>query len=1549
MIKKQILIIGLFIAVISFFNLTLQKFFIAYAKDNEVLYEETIYCDITLENEFDDDSVIVVMDKYTSGINKQYPKAFFGDIGIKSIKDLTKITGKVEDKKYLDTENFRQILQIQLLEKSKENVLSVIKKLEKIDGVLSVAPNNYQSLTLVAEDEYYEDLWGLNSVQGIQADLAWNITTGSSEVKVGIIDSGISNHIDLNGNLGEGWDFFSENNITSDDINGHGTHIAGTIGATGNNSEGIVGVNQNITLIPLQIGDWAENGEYLLSDEDISEAIIWAADNNIPILNFSIGSCKHIPIENALNIYKGLFVCAAGNGEEDNNGDYIGVNNDITTHYPSDYADETNFNYSSFNKRIISVGSLKSNNERSSFSNYGITSVSIYAPGEGILSTVPTSICDNICNKADIELTDLQKLEKSTHQYYGYHNYSGTSMATPHVVGTAALMLSINPSLTAIELKKAILDNADEITISTTDGTQVVKKLNAYRAVQSVQIFEVEELTPSTMEITRCKKTLEGDIIIPSGYSGKEIVSIKEGAFKNQELITSIIIPNTVTHIGASAFSNCCEITEIVIPNSVTSFGFGAFSGCENLFNIELPFIGNEVNGSENTHFGYIFGAPSYNGQNDYLPYEPRVIVTGESITEYAFYDCVLGVLTLQESVTNIGDYAFANSDITFIDIKNESGFEMVGDYAFVDCQFLRDITLSDSITTLGMGAFSGCTNLSTVNLAQNNSLTKIGDMAFYECVNLSSFVIPSTVTELGACAFEGCLQLTSINIPNAVEKVGSSVFHNTGFWNNAQDNSIVYAGTWCLGYKGVITNATIQTNTKGIADGAFRLNSDLLSVSLPASLLYIGEEAFWHCENLETVMFVGNSELESIGKSAFSETNIKNIIIPSTVKEIGAQAFLVTPNLTSIVIHNDVTNIGAVAINGDDDNNMGQITIYAESSQPLSGWDEYWNAFPDYAKIFEDIENGTYDPENSERYYQRRPVFWGCGLSEDKTYVEFFEKTDMSITDSDAPNGINDPYREGYVFEGWSKEGNSEERLYTSAELVTAPNDIYHANWTEIATYTIVYVDEDNQILDTRLWQLPTEHTYGTQTVLKNASREGYSFEGWYTSNDETGIKITTIPALGYNHNITLYAKWEVETYSITYRNVTNEYMEMNPPLFHTYGVDTPLYSADMEGYTFAGWATNSEHEGPLLSYLSAYEYTEDITLYPVWISNSGMCEVYYVNYLLVTDCSDENYRENYFKEYEFTETVLVGAPYNNIILDIESYLSTANYTGILIFATEQELIEEIISCGLTDTMFDIPCVVATTALSEDGSMEVITFMRDHYSIGYNIASTYVDSLTGNNVEIMGIVQAVYEEYGYFPIIADDNVKYNTMLLLGLSDVFGVPVKIFGEGEIMNIVAGENSFNLTEHLLFIEPTYHILDLFDGIWNLSTCYFFGYDEDSIAQCLLVSEHVYAIRERVRYLCVIIESFEDGIPLNEDDYYSWTFDAVDKWGALGYTMEDSSVQDGYINYWSELGYTIDENGWDHYKNYVWIGNTGEGAEYDYNNIYYLEMGMVLLEI
>ena len=439
---------------------------------------------VSLDEDFDGSSVLVTMAEEVSEVNKKYDKSYFGDIEISSIEDLSAMTGNIAEKEYFDESKFRQILQLHLPVDSKENVLNVIDKLEDVDGVLRASPNYYASVAEYPNDLSVVDQWGMID-EGINATDAWDITTGSSEVKVGIIDTGIANHPDLNANLAAGWDFYNDNSITNDDPTGHGTHVAGIIGAVGNNGTGVVGVNWEVTLVPLQVTYWDEEKQnWRLDGSATVDAIYWAIDNDIPILNYSAwGEGAMSEVRNALKVYKGLFVCISGND---------GINIDQTKRYPCEYANETNDAYDGISNHVISVGALDEDEERSSFSNYGEDTVSIYAPGGDILSTIPTNLCSTICSQPNSALTENERQFKRGHVTDGYHNMSGTSMAAPHVAGIAALLLSMDSELTGAELKDIIMESAVDCTIHLPNGSsQEVKKASAYNAVILNQ--EVEE------------------------------------------------------------------------------------------------------------------------------------------------------------------------------------------------------------------------------------------------------------------------------------------------------------------------------------------------------------------------------------------------------------------------------------------------------------------------------------------------------------------------------------------------------------------------------------------------------------------------------------------------------------------------------------------------------------------------------------------------------------------------------------------------------------------------------------------------------------------------------------------------------------------------------------------------------------------------------------------------------------------------------------------------------------------------------------------------
>ncbi|MBO5715783.1 MAG: S8 family serine peptidase [Clostridia bacterium] len=307
---------------------------------------------------------------------------------------------------------------------------------------------------------------------------------------MGVIDSGISYHSDLNDNYSyeDALDFYNittiEPTLGKGDSSSHGTHVAGIIGAVGDNEIGISGVNWNVSLVQMR-ATHAPNIMIAIINALKYASEIWDTNKRIHIINFSLGfSSPSELLENAIRDYcnkGGLFICATGNTPQDN---------DVVHYYPAYYGSSL---YGDPIPNIITVGRIDINNERPIGANWGINSIMIYAPGENILSTTPDNICienDNIVNTSfgDKHACECQRqfdqwIYVSEHKSNGYHYFSGSSMSTPYVTGVAALLLSVNPNLTSAQIKNCILNGSDTITIVTGDGdNQSVKSLNAWGA-----------------------------------------------------------------------------------------------------------------------------------------------------------------------------------------------------------------------------------------------------------------------------------------------------------------------------------------------------------------------------------------------------------------------------------------------------------------------------------------------------------------------------------------------------------------------------------------------------------------------------------------------------------------------------------------------------------------------------------------------------------------------------------------------------------------------------------------------------------------------------------------------------------------------------------------------------------------------------------------------------------------------------------------------------------------------------------------------------------
>ncbi len=329
------------------------------------------------------------------------------------------------------------------------------RRLQEDPAVAYAEPNWIYTHAAVSNDPYYTNgsLWGMYgdgtspaNQYGSQAGEAWAANrTGSASVYVGIIDEGIQfDHPDLNGQVWtnpydaadgldndnngyvddvRGWDFANNDNTIYDGgrkgtVDNHGTHVSGTIGAKGNGA-GVVGVNWNVTLISGKFlgrsGGTLANAvravDYFTDLKTAKGLNIVATNNSWGGGGFSQSLLDAISRANTANI---LFVAAAGNN---------GTDNDATASYPSNYNVPN----------VIAVAAIDRTGALASFSQYGVTTVDLGAPGVGVWSTTAVN---------------------------SYSSYSGTSMATPHVTGGAALYASTHPGSSAATIKNAILISA---------------------------------------------------------------------------------------------------------------------------------------------------------------------------------------------------------------------------------------------------------------------------------------------------------------------------------------------------------------------------------------------------------------------------------------------------------------------------------------------------------------------------------------------------------------------------------------------------------------------------------------------------------------------------------------------------------------------------------------------------------------------------------------------------------------------------------------------------------------------------------------------------------------------------------------------------------------------------------------------------------------------------------------------------------------------------------------------------------------------------------
>ena len=663
-------------------------------------------------------------------------------------------------------------------------------------------------------------------------------------------------------------------------------------------------------------------------------------------------------------------------------------------------------------------------------------------------------------------------------------------------LGTATEIIGLyafngNTSLASVDLGKSLTTLQDGVfygctslvTVSLPDATETLGNGVFFGCSALTDVNIGSGMKHIGSQVFTHTKLLEDatEMLIIDGW----LIQVKKTDIPNVEF------KNTLVGIGSYAFSGCNELQNATFEG-VKYVGMAAFASCSGLYRVHFDDALLEVG-------DYAFAASSVS--------ELKLGNKLEYIGNYAFKGCklltkdTLKNFKLPDTLTYIGSNAFRNTglysttstgSVVYVDdwavdfVKTEmavtvaikDGTRGIAAYTFKGSELVL-ASMPDTVEYICRGAFYK-SNARMIKLSAG--IKFIDDYAFYSCSGTNfgredfALIIPEGTQYIGRSAFYKCSYVLGLTVPGSVEYIGTYAFYGcdaigatadvqtqkpTGEKDENGNDITETVVTKVTGY------LTIENGVKYIDERAFQNCTSLVSVTLPDSVTYLGARVFYKCFKLETVTLgsgityipdyafykcealksvytsekleaVGNyafrgctalemfqfNNVKSIGRYSFYGcASLKEIYLLKTLTSIGDYAFRGCASVGSVIIPETVTSIGKHAFY-----NLNETTIYAEPSVIIATWSERFNS-------------------------SYRPIFWGCTLSEDDSYVVSVTVSKELLKNSDAKNGISDPSRSGYSFLGWATESSSSNVSYTSENIASAPEGtVLYAVWAELS-----------------------------------------------------------------------------------------------------------------------------------------------------------------------------------------------------------------------------------------------------------------------------------------------------------------------------------------------------------------------------------------------------------------------------------------------------------------------------------------------------------------
>ncbi|MBQ2730198.1 MAG: leucine-rich repeat protein [Clostridia bacterium] len=393
----------------------------------------------------------------------------------------------------------------------------------------------------------------------------------------------------------------------------------------------------------------------------------------------------------------------------------------------------------------------------------------------------------------------------------------------------------------------------------------------------------------------------EKEVVIPETVNGYTVVRIDDSAFSG-DVVTKVVIPNSVKEIGMHSFSNCTNLQEVVLSNSLEVIGEYAFYDCTALKKISaFPDTLKTIGTWAFRHCENLT--------------DVSLNTTLKSIGQEAFYGCTsIDELNIPQSLERLGKNAIANTAYYESLERDEDGFIFIGNILLeANKEMIGTYVISEDVKLLADNAFDSCTKLYGVVIP--GSIKKLSRNTFNNCVNLHDVTLGEGIVDMGCEVFSGCTFLSSITIPETVESMNSTFFGCYGLKEvNIPSKVKSLDGTFinCTGLKNIVIPDTVEK----IGYRAFLGCKNLSCVDIPSSVTIIDNNAFTDCAVLKEIVIP--ESVTEIGGNAFDGCNsLEKVEIPSSVKKINLEAFKDCTSLTEVIWAEGCESIGYGVFSG--------------------------------------------------------------------------------------------------------------------------------------------------------------------------------------------------------------------------------------------------------------------------------------------------------------------------------------------------------------------------------------------------------------------------------------------------------------------------------------------------------------------------------------------------------------------------------------------------------------------------------------------------------